>query len=224
MDLIAAVVLAGSIAATLWLFYYVKVFLPSQFEERMRESLRAFGMAVELRFPCHDGLSTRVIALSQAIGKRLHLSRAQLRDLEMAGRLRDIGLCALPYNLVNSKDVLDWTPAEMATYDRHSEVSGAMLELIPSLRHLADIVRYHHLRYAGPGEMGVPRGEEIPVEARILKAVTEYVWDERFFGAAAAHRNLVKGRATVYCPQTVDMLLSVLTSVRVDEPRESVAV
>ncbi|MFQ3586926.1 MAG: HD domain-containing phosphohydrolase [Fimbriimonadaceae bacterium] len=118
-----------------------RVVVPWQLNRRVRESLRAFSVASELRFPAQRGVSDQVVFLVGEVGRRLRLSPREVARLQMAARLRGIGLCAVPYRLLNGREPDSWSPAEQAVFRRHTEVSGAMLELLPPLRHLAETVR-----------------------------------------------------------------------------------
>lgn len=216
-------VLLVAAAATAWLLYYVRWYLPAQLDERFRESLKAFSTAIELRFPTHAGLSNRVLGLSAGVGQAMGLRQSQLRDLQMAATLRDIGLCAIPYNLVNGRTEEEWSEAERMTYDRHPEVSGAMLEMVSSLKHLSTIVRLHHANFiSDPADPTMPSGKRLPVEARVLKVVTQYVWLERTQGDLLARENIREGIGVVYCPLSAEALLSVLTSARVGQSQTQV--
>lgn len=221
MDFLAWVMLGMVAVATVGLVIYLKAYLPKQMEEKYRESLKAFSTAVELRFPSHEGLTQRVIGLSAALGEQLGLSRRRLADLENAALLRDIGLCAIPYKLVNSKPFMDWDEADRLTYMRHPEVSGAMLELIPSLRHLAAIVRSHHAPFDGSGGSFFPRGESIPLESRVLCVVCEYVWLESRLGDLMAKEAIRLGRGSKFDPVVVDQFLRMLTSASVADQQET---
>jgi response regulator RpfG family c-di-GMP phosphodiesterase len=156
------------------------------------------------------------------VAKRMNLTAQQVRDLEMAAELRDIGLCAIPYGLVNKKSTYHWDEADWATYYRHAEVSGAMLELVPSLRHLAPIVRWHHTDFFGPEVF--PSGHDIPIESRILKVVSEYVWLTKLQGSLLAKDALKRERGRAFDPAVVDNLLQVLTSTSVESSRTTVQV
>lgn len=217
MGILTVIVLTLMTVATFWLLYHTHTILPRQLDDRVTESVKAFGIAIELRFPTHKGLSQRVIALSKAAAIQMGLSSSLRRDLELAGRLRDIGLCSIPYRLVNGLSPSDWNVAEKATYLKHAEVSGAMLELIPELSRLAPIVRYHHARFDGADDSGVPRGRALPVASRILKVVADFVWYERLQGSLIAREIIKAGRGSAYCPDASDALLSVLTSTRVEQ-------
>jgi response regulator RpfG family c-di-GMP phosphodiesterase len=215
MDLVSWIVLGSAAAATMWLVLYVNVFLPRQVEERFFDSLRAFSRAVELRFPGQTHLSEDVEGMAVRLGVELNFSRERMRRLRTAARLQDIGLCALPYALINEKPSTNWTDAERTTYDRHPDVSGAMLELVPSLRDLAEIVRCHHAKF--DGSEGCPAGEEIPIEARVLKVCVDYAWKSRTMGELLAQEGIFSGKGGEYCPQVVDALASVLRSPRIRE-------
>lgn len=223
MDWLDAAVLLVAAATTVWLLYFVRHYLPAKLDERFTESLKAFSTAVELRFPTHSGLSQRVLALSNAVGVKMGLRHGQLRDLKMAAALRDIGLCAIPYNLVNGRAEGDWSEAEKMTYDRHPEVSGAMLEMVPSLKHLASPVRWHHADFDGGNMLDptIPYGNRLPVEARVLRVVTQYVWMERIQGDLLARESIRAGIGSRFCPDAAEALLAVLTSARVGEAQAS---
>lgn len=221
MDLVSWIVLATAGAATLWLVLYVNVILPRQVEERFFDSMRAFSRAVELRFPGHTHLSEDVEGMAIRLGTQLGFPKDRMKRLRTASRLQDIGLCALPYALINQKPSTQWTDADKATYDRHPDVSGAMLELVPSLRDLTEIVRCHHARF--DGSEACPVGEAIPVEARVLKVCVDYAWTSRQAGEVAAQDQIFAGKGAEYCPQVVDALAVVLRSSRVREPQHRVA-
>ncbi len=208
MGAVLAILLAGLICVAAALLLYARVSLRRKLETRFRESLQAFGTAFELRYPVHRGQTSRVVALSRMVGERMRLSERRQRDLELSAQLRDIGLCALPYSLLNDRPYLEWTEAEHRAYMLHPELSADMLEFIPALRHLAAIVRSHHLPYRVPGK---PASRSLPIEARILKAVADLVWFEKWHGADAA-RMVREGAGTEYDPKVVAALTAVLTS------------
>lgn len=210
--------LTSSVALSL----YARFVLPMRYERRLRQSVRAFSTAIELRFPSHKGLSERVVTLSKEVGRRLKLDGTSLSNLELAAQLRDIGLCSIPYQLVNGKSFYQWDDADWATYHRHAEVSGAMLELVPHLRSVAHIVRTHHMPFRSEDEAAIPQGPDIPIEARIIHVVSDFVWTSRLQGSLLAKDQLKRGRGFDYDPSVVDALLQVLTSSRVESLVEPV--
>lgn len=217
MGILTVIVLTLMSVATCWMLYYSRIILPRQLEDRTKESVKAFGTAIELRFPSHKGLSKRVVKLSDAVAKHLGYTAEARKDLELAARLRDIGLCAIPYRLVNELTPANWNVADKSTYFRHPEVSGAMLEMIPELTRLAPTVRHHHARYDGEDDPSSPCGIALPLSSRVLKVVADFVWYERMQGSLIAREILKAGRGSAYCPVASDALLTVLTSTRVEQ-------
>jgi len=215
MHAVTLVVLTAASAATIWLAFYVFGYLPRISQTQYREAMQAFATAAELRFPSHRGLSVRVSRLSIAVGIEMGLNRRRLLDLEMAATLRDIGLCSVPYALLNERDRDEWTLDEAFAYDRHGEVSGSMLELVPRLSHLAQIVRNHHTEFASGEPVNGAARSQIPLEAFILGAVTAYLRSEDLQGSFLAREALMSKAGTAYEPRVVDALLRVLPSVRV---------
>lgn len=217
MSALGIVVLSILGVSTLLLILYVGFLLPRRVEEQLRGSMRVFSTAVELRFPSHKGLTDRVIALSKAVGQELRLTRQQMADMETAAYLRDIGLCTVPYRLVNHVLPNDWDSGDQHLYDRHAEMSATMLETVPTLQRFARIVRSHH---ASEDQLETSRFlsiKSLPIEARILNVVTTYTWAERVQGDLIAREIVRGGRETHLDPEVVDAFLSVLTSARVRE-------
>lgn len=211
MSPIVVTVLVAAGCATAWLILYVSVVLPRQFSEQLHGTARVFGTAIELRAPHQLGLTERVSIHSRKVGERLGLFRKELDQLELAVRLRDIGICAIPYRLVNAKSPEYWTPAEKAICDRHPEVSGAMLELVPSFRHLAPIVRWHHADFVPKNEPFYPAGDQIPIASRIINVCSAYFWLERKHGASHARDIVLKSSGKAFDPSVVDAFLSVIS-------------
>lgn len=219
MSALALAVLITAGLASLALLFYVRVRLPAVMDERFGNTMRAFSTGIELRVSGDRGLSDRVVPLCAVVARRLKLSRERVRDLEMAARLRDIGLCAIPYHLLNAKARWEWTEADRATYDRHPEISAAMLELVPSLRHLAPIVRLHHTYYDGSNGTVFPSGTDIPIAARILSVVIDFAWLDRHQGRLLAVEELRNGAGVQYDPLVVDAVLDVIRSTRAADAR-----
>lgn len=224
MSLSSWVVVAAMALSTIALLVYIRVILPRRVEERIRGSLKAFSTAIELRFPSHQGLTERVISLSTALGRQMGLKPSALADLETAAHLRDIGLCAVPYRLINELPPSEWTGRDREIYERHGEISANMLETVPSLRRYAWIVRCHHLPFQEEAAGFRAYARNLPIEARILAVVTTYTWQERHQGDFLARETLRAGRGTLYDPEVVDAFLAVLTSSRARDAADSIAV
>jgi HD-GYP domain-containing protein (c-di-GMP phosphodiesterase class II) len=191
--------LMGALCAGL--AYYRCFLQPAMRDASLAGAVRAYGAAVEMRFPSHAGLTQAVSLLACSVGKRLGFGPRRLRRLDRAVRLRDVGLCAIPYRLVNGRSWDEWTLSELATYECHAEVGGAILETVPALSDLAETVRQHHAPCSS--ENGEP-----PLEARIIKACAEYVWHRRHRGREWAVGHLRAGVDVQYDPAVVQVLIA----------------
>ena len=108
-----------------------------------------------------------VVALSVAVGERLGLSAAQRRNLEFAALLHDVGKIAVPKEIVNKPGKL--SSEEWTIIKTHSTEGERMLSRVGGfMRDVGLIVRSHHERWDGGGYPDGLKGEEIPLEARIV--------------------------------------------------------
>ncbi len=111
--------------------------------------------------------SRGVVELSLAVSDRLGLDSRQRRNVEFAALLHDVGKIAVPKEIINKTGPLD--EKEWAVMHRHTLEGEAMLKRVGGV--LADvgrIVRSSHEHYDGSGYPDGLRGEEIPIEARIV--------------------------------------------------------
>jgi HD-GYP domain-containing protein (c-di-GMP phosphodiesterase class II) len=106
----------------------------------------------------------------------------------MAGFLHDVGKIAIPDEILNKPGPL--TPGEWTVMRTHAQLGASVLERLPELRDVAAAVRHHHERMDGGGYPGGLRGEEIPIEARIVAAADTYqaIVSERVYAPARSRR------------------------------------
>lgn len=203
------------------LLYYSKVVMRSRTFRHTVDSMRLFSTAIELRFPEQSGLTERIANLCQMLAEQLKLSRPERENLELACRLRDIGQCAIPWKLINCREMGTWTRAEIDTFLKHPEIGSAMIELVPSIRHIASSVRYQYANFDGSSGRSFPAAEDIPIESRILNVVVTYINAERRVGSILARDELKSRSGTKFDPLVVETLMMVLPSIHVPAARES---
>jgi HD-GYP domain-containing protein (c-di-GMP phosphodiesterase class II) len=111
--------------------------------------------------------SRGVVELSLAVGERLGLDRRQLRNVEFAALLHDVGKIAVPKEIINKPGPLD--DSEWAIMHRHTIEGESMLKRVGGvLAEVGRIVRSSHEHYDGSGYPDALAGDEIPIEARIV--------------------------------------------------------
>jgi HD-GYP domain-containing protein (c-di-GMP phosphodiesterase class II) len=143
-----------------------------QAEEHYISVLRRIVRIVEARDCCTRGHSERVGKLSQQIGGKLGLDAERCEMLNLAGQLHDIGLLAVPDNVL--KKLTGFAVADFRAVQRHSELSYELLRPLESLASVLPAIRYHHERLNGTGYPDGLAGEDVPLEARILAVADSY--------------------------------------------------
>ena len=97
-------------------------------------------------------------------------------DLETAALLLPIGRIALPPELLaRLKAGAPLEPRERAQVEAIPETGARLLDNIPRLHQVAQFVRYHAKGFDGSGGPGdAVAGEDLPLGARILKALNDF--------------------------------------------------
>jgi HD-GYP domain-containing protein (c-di-GMP phosphodiesterase class II) len=92
--------------------------------------------------------------------------------LSLAGRLHDIGLLAVPRDVLEKSTSLD--REEFRIIKKHSEVSYEVLKPLGCLEDVLPAIRFHHERMNGTGYPSGLVGQAIPLEARIVAVADAY--------------------------------------------------
>ena len=118
------------------------------------------------------GHSVKVAEYATAIADEMRLSAERLAGLRQAALLHDLGKICVAEGILNKPSSL--TSSEYQRIQAHSVLGAEFLETSQNLRTLAPFVRHHHEWWDGSGYPDALRGDEIPLEARIL-AVSDAV-------------------------------------------------
>ncbi len=132
----------------------------------------ALSMLLDLKDLRTGVHATRLAEWGVRVGEHLGLSREDLRDVENASLLHDIGKVGVPEEILNKRAPL--TRDEYDLVKKHSEYGWAILRNIPYLENSSLLVLHHHERWDGKGYPGALRGEEIPLGARIVAVVDAF--------------------------------------------------
>lgn len=156
--------------------------------------------------------SRDVVDLAKAVGPMMALDDDQLRRLEFAALLHDVGKIAIPKEIINKPAKL--TPEERALIETHTITGEAMLDNVGGLlAEVGKVVRSCHERWDGAGYPDGLAGEAIPVEARIVaccdafNAMTTDRSYRRALPLELAIEELRANRGSQFDPQVVDCLL-----------------
>ncbi len=141
-------------------------------EEHYIDVLLRIVRSVEARDKYSLGHSERVGKLAKDMGCQMGLSDHDVRQLEIAGELHDIGMAAIPEHIVIGKAKMG--PASFRTVKTHSRIGYDVLKPLQSISMSLDAARYHHERMNGTGYPEGLVGEDIPFSARVVAVADAY--------------------------------------------------
>jgi HD-GYP domain-containing protein (c-di-GMP phosphodiesterase class II) len=160
------------------------------------------------------GHSGDVADLAVAVGRRLGMPGPELAELQVAGALHDLGKLAVPQEILDKPGPL--TPEEWEVIRRHPAAGEEIVSGIPTIAHMAPLLRSMHEHWDGGGYPDGLRGEQIPLAARIVMACDAYeaITSDRPYDARrspeAAAEELRDGAGTQFDPRVVAAFLQVL--------------
>ena len=128
--------------------------------------LRSLAQTIELKDPSTKGHCDRVAIYALLIAERVGLSREIQRQIKYGSWLHDCGKIGISEQILNRTDCL--SDDQFETMKNHS-LWGVEVAAKAHLSPIAqNIIHYHHERFDGAGYPSGLKGEEIPVEARIV--------------------------------------------------------
>ncbi len=144
-----------------------QVNLANQSIRQMNDELfLTLAMIIDARDPFVSGHAAQVAQYADAIAKELRLTPERTEQVRQSALLHDIGKIGIPERVLNKPAKL--TEHEYIFIKRHAELGAQFLDTAQGLRHLAPFIRHHHEWWNGNGYPSGLKGEQIPLEARIL--------------------------------------------------------
>jgi len=135
-------------------------------------AIYALASTVEARDLYTYGHSRKVNTYAVALAEAIKLSPEEVSRVSTAALLHDIGKIGIPDKVLNKKGKLsaeDWEAIKA-----HPRLGANIVGNIPNLVPCLSGILYHHERWDGGGYPEGLKGEEIPVEARILCIADSY--------------------------------------------------
>jgi len=146
--------------------------LYERIEKSYTEAIRALVLAMEVKDSYTRGHSERVTELAIRVAESMDFTDGRKRILYWAGLLHDIGKIGISESILNKPGQLD--EFEFAEIKRHPVEGAKMLEQIQGLKEIVPIIKHHHENFDGTGYPEGLKGEEIPLESRILAVCDVY--------------------------------------------------
>ncbi|MFG3447899.1 MULTISPECIES: HD domain-containing phosphohydrolase [unclassified Stenotrophomonas] len=182
-------------------------------EERERETLSRLARAIEFRDAGTSAYLERMAHVAGLIAEQLGLPEEEVRLIEMAAPLHDMGKIAIPDAVLLKQGKLN--DEELAIMRRHPRIGYELLSGSQNrfIQVGALIALRHHERYDGSGYPDGLVGDAIPLEARIVAVadVFDALISPRPYKEAwtmeATLAYLYAQRGRLFDPRCVDALL-----------------
>lgn len=161
-----------------------------------------------------------VVTLAQALG----LPADAVNRLSAAALLHDIGKIGVRDSILTKNGAL--TDEEFEEVKTHPRLAVAIISNVPSLATCVPAILYHHERFDGTGYPQGLKGEEIPLEARIL-ALPDCLADmtaDRPYRAALdwkeAMEEIIRNSGTQFDPNVAKVFVALMESGAIPRPSE----
>lgn len=183
-------------------------------DDTIEQIVKTFIVSIEAKDTYTFGHSERVSQYAVDLASKLpeyQQDPKKLHTLKMMGLLHDIGKMNISETILTKASKL--TDEEYEIIKTHTVVGARMVEKISLLGTLKSGVLYHHERYDGLGYPSGIKGEEIPLEARILAiadafdAMTSNRAYRDAMSTTQAFEHISEGRGNRYDPELVDVLM-----------------
>jgi len=193
--------------------------LSAQLRQMLRGAVRALAAAIEAKDDYTKGHSQRVTDFAMEIGRRMQLSEAKLRTLELAGLLHDVGKIRVPEGILRKAGPL--TDAEFEIVKEHSRIGSGIIRNIEGAAEIAEVVLHHHERWDGTGYPDGLKQEEPSLLSRILAAADAFdaMCSRRPYRDRLALERVIqtvhKAAGTQFDPNVVEALLDAISDGRI---------
>ena len=175
--------------------------------------VKAFMKALEVKDFVSEGHVSRMEYLAIILGKELKLHQDQMDRLVLLTKFHDIGKIGIPDAILKKPAALD--EAEWKVMRTHTSIGERIALEAAEIRDIAPLILKHHERWDGNGyPLGI-RGEDIPIECRILSIVDTFdaMTNDRPYRAALsvkeAEKEIKDCSGTQFDPQLVELFIKV---------------
>lgn len=176
-------------------------------------TIKSMIEAVDAKDPSTRGHSERVRRYSHVIGEGLGFDPDELKSLELAALLHDVGKIGLPDVILNNeKEYLSESQWDMVRM--HPEIGVSILSHVAQLKSILPAIGQHHERFDGQGYPNGIDGENITLFARIIAVADSFdamtmnrTYRTRFSLDKALHE-LNQNSGSQFDPQLVNLFIA----------------
>ncbi len=142
----------------------------SQLTGQLRKSyvatVRLLADAIQAKDPFLRGHSEEVAEYVSAVARSLDIEPRLREQLNFASLLHDVGKIGISERILLKPGQL--TADERSIIELHPRIGFRLVEQVPGMDDIAPAILHHHEWFDGSGYPSHLRGEDIPIEARII--------------------------------------------------------
>lgn len=148
---------------------------------------------------------------STLLSKKANLSKGLIENIKRFSSLHDIGKVGIPSEILKKPSKL--TEKEFSRVKEHVDIGYDLVKKLKLGKVAENIVRYHHEKWDGVGYPLGLKGENIPLEARIVSIVDVYdaLRQKKFHRDAMSHieaLEIIRGeKGKSFDPELVEIFL-----------------
>lgn len=135
-------------------------------------SIRALAAAIDAKDPYTRGHSERVARYASQVAREMELPAQEVRRVRLSALLHDVGKIGIDDRILRKPSAL--TEEEFEIMKSHPVKGAAIMEAIPELRDVIPGMKHHHERWEGGGYPDGLKGEDIPLQARIVSVADTF--------------------------------------------------
>ncbi|MES0491290.1 MAG: HD domain-containing phosphohydrolase [Leptospirales bacterium] len=135
-------------------------------------TIRVLSNTIDMKSKWTSGHSDRVTQFALKLASELNLENGQIKNLELACLLHDIGKIGTFEYVLDKPGKL--TAKEFEMVKNHSVAGFELLIPIKQLKGITKIIRHHHERFDGDGYPDGLKGTNIPFLSRIIAVADSY--------------------------------------------------
>jgi putative nucleotidyltransferase with HDIG domain len=135
-------------------------------------SIRALAAAIDAKDPYTRGHSERVARYASQVAREMELPAQEIRRVRLSALLHDVGKIGIDDRILRKPSAL--TEEEFEIMKSHPTKGAAIMEAIPELRDVIPGMKHHHERWEGGGYPDGLKGEDIPLQARIVSVADTF--------------------------------------------------
>ncbi|RQD71215.1 MAG: diguanylate cyclase [Tindallia sp. MSAO_Bac2] len=136
------------------------------------KTIHAIMNTLHEKNPREEKHSQRVSDLCVQTARAMKFSDREINEIRTVGLLHDIGKISVDENILNKPDKL--SEDEYEEIKRHPEIGSRILGAVHDMQDMSEFVLSHHERWDGKGYPQGLKGEEIPLQARIIAIADAY--------------------------------------------------